>query len=81
MKQSPPCMLVQLPELGQRTAKQIAALVGVAPFNHDSGKWRGQRRIQGGRKELRSLLYMAAMCAVQHKLCVARPLCSVAHTW
>jgi transposase len=59
-------LLVQLPELGQRTAKQIAALVGVAPFNHDSGKWRGQRRIQGGRKELRSLLYMAAMCAVQH---------------
>jgi transposase len=59
-------LLVQLPELGQRSAKQIAALVGVAPFNHDSGKWRGQRRIQGGRKELRSLLYMAAMCAVQH---------------
>jgi transposase len=59
-------LLVQLPELGQRTAKQIAALVGVAPFNHDSGKWRGQRRIQGGRKELRSLLYMAAMCAVPH---------------
>jgi transposase len=59
-------LLVQLPELGQRTAKQIAALVGVAPFNHDSGKWSGKRRIQGGRKELRSLLYMAAMCAVQH---------------
>jgi transposase len=59
-------LLVHLPELGQRTAKQIAALVGVAPFNRDSGKFRGQRRIQGGRKELRSLLYMAAMCAVQH---------------
>jgi transposase len=59
-------LLVHLPELGQRTAKQIAALVGVAPFNRDSGKLRGQRRIQGGRKELRSLLYMAAMCAVQH---------------
>jgi transposase len=61
-------LLVHLPELGQRTAKQIAALVGVAPFNRDSGKFRGQRRIQGGRKELRSLLYMAAMCAVQHNL-------------
>jgi transposase len=59
-------LLVFLPELGQRSPKQIAALVGVAPFNRDSGKWRGQRRIQGGRKELRSLLYMAAMCAVQH---------------
>jgi transposase len=59
-------LLVHLPELGQRTAKQIAALVGVAPFNRDRGKFRGQRRIQGGRKELRSLLYLAAMCAVQH---------------
>lgn len=59
-------LLVSLPELGTRSAKTIAALVGVAPFNHDSGKFKGQRRIQGGRKELRSLLYMAAMCAVQH---------------
>jgi transposase len=61
-----PVQIRHLPELGQLSAKQIAALVGVAPFNHDRGKWRGQRRIQGGRKELRSLLYMAAMCAVQH---------------
>lgn len=59
-------LLVYLPELGQRPAKTIAALVGVAPFNHDSGKFKGQRRIQGGRKDLRSLLYMAALCAVQH---------------
>jgi transposase len=59
-------LLVYLPELGQRNAKQIAALVGVAPFNRDSGKFRGQRRIKGGRKELRSLLYMGVMCAVQH---------------
>jgi transposase len=59
-------LLVYLPELGTRTAKQIAALVGVAPFNQDSGKFRGKRRIQGGRKELRSLLYMGVMSAVQH---------------
>jgi transposase len=59
-------LLVYLPELGQRNAKQIAALVGLAPFNRDSGKFRGQRRIKGGRKELRSLLYMGVMCAVQH---------------
>ncbi|MGB8699315.1 MAG: IS110 family transposase [Thermosynechococcaceae cyanobacterium] len=59
-------LLVYLPELGQRSAKQIAALVGVAPFNQDSGKAQGRRRIRGGRKELRSLLYMAAMCAIQH---------------
>ncbi len=59
-------LLVGLPELGARTGKSIAALVGVAPFNSDSGKHRGKRRIQGGRKELRSLLYMATMCAAQH---------------
>ena len=59
-------LLVHLPELGQRSAKAIAALVGVAPFNQDSGKFKGQRRIQGGRKELRSLLYMATLCAAQH---------------
>lgn len=59
-------LLVYLPELGQRSSKTIAALVGVAPFNQDSGKFKGKRRIQGGRKDLRSLLYMATMCAVQH---------------
>jgi transposase len=59
-------LLIYLPELGQRCAKQIAALVGVAPFNRDSGQFRGKRRIQGGRKELRSLLYMGMMSAVQH---------------
>jgi transposase len=59
-------LLVGLPELGYRTGKTISALVGVAPFNQDSGKHRGKRRIQGGRKELRSLLYMATMCAARH---------------
>jgi transposase len=41
-------LLVSLPELGQRSGKEIAALVGVAPLNHDSGKFRGRRRIIGG---------------------------------
>jgi transposase len=59
-------LLVYLPELGQRSGKQMAAFVGVAPFNRDSGQFRGKRRIQGGRKELRSLLYMGMMSAVQH---------------
>lgn len=58
-------LLVQLPELGNRSGKSIAALVGVAPFNHDSGKRHGYRQIQGGRKELRSLLYMATLSAVR----------------
>lgn len=50
-----------LPELGQLTDGQIAALVGVAPLNHDSGKWRGQRGIWGGRAQVRAVLYMAAV--------------------
>jgi transposase len=49
-----------LPELGRRNAKAISALVGVAPLARDSGRWRGQRRIWGGRRAVRSLLFLAA---------------------
>lgn len=59
-------MLSQLPELGRLNRRQIAALVGVAPFNHDSGKHRGQRSIRGGRSEVRAVLYMATLTAVRH---------------
>lgn len=59
-------MLTQLPELGRLNRREIAALVGVAPFNHDSGKHRGKRSIRGGRSEVRSVLYMATVSAVQH---------------
>lgn len=52
-----------LPELGQLNRQKIAALVGVAPFNRDSGKFKGQRRIWGGRAQIRHALYMAAMTA------------------
>jgi transposase len=58
-------LLALLPELGRLTRRQIAALVGVAPFNRDSGKLKGQRRIWGGRAALRSVLYMAALAAIQ----------------
>jgi transposase len=58
-------LLALLPELGRLTRRQIAALVGVAPFNRDSGKFKGQRRIWGGRAALRSVLYMAALTAIQ----------------
>jgi len=58
-------LLADLPELGQLNRKQIAALVGVAPFNHDSGRRRGQRRIKGGRAAVRSVLYMATVAAVR----------------
>ncbi len=56
-------LLVLLPELGTLTRKQIAALVGVAPFNQDSGSLRGRRRVWGGRARVRTALYMAALVA------------------
>lgn len=56
-------LMALVPELGQRSPKAIAALAGLAPFNHDSGKQRGQRAIRGGRKRVRDALYMAAVSA------------------
>ena len=58
-------LLAHLPELGTLNRRQIAALVGVAPFNRDSGKLRGRRTIWGGRASVRSVLYMAALSAVR----------------
>jgi transposase len=58
--------LAELPELGQLSDKQIARLVGVAPINHDSGKHKGKRMIQGGRTAIRCGLYMATLVATQH---------------
>lgn len=52
-----------MPELGQRSPKEIAALAGLAPFNVDSGQYRGKRRIHGGRRRVRQALYMAAVTA------------------
>lgn len=59
-------LVADLPELGQLNRQKIAALVGVAPFNHDSGKHRGKRRIFGGRTSVRSVLYMATLSATRH---------------
>lgn len=56
-------LLALLPELGQLTRKQIAALVGVAPLARDSGQWRGRRVIWGGRAAVRKALFMAALVA------------------
>ena len=58
-------LLARLPELGRLNRGQIAALVGVAPWNVDSGQWAGQRRIWGGRREVRNVLYMAALSAIR----------------
>ena len=54
-----------MPELGTISHKSISYLVGVAPLNRDSGKFRGKRRIWGGRAKIRSVLYMAALVAVR----------------
>ncbi len=55
-----------LPELGKLDHKQVAALVGLAPMNHDSGSRRGKRFVTGGRSEVRSVLYMATISASRH---------------
>jgi transposase len=59
-------LLADLPELGKLDRKQIAALVGVAPMNHDSGRKRGYRKTKGGRPEVRSVLYMSALSAIRY---------------
>lgn len=58
-------LVAELPELGQIDHKPLSALVGVAPFNHDSGQHRGYRRIRGGRPAVRRCLYMAALSCVR----------------
>src|SRR5919112_4831983 len=58
-------IVAELAELGTLNRKQIAALVGVAPFNNDSGQSRGRRRIWGGRAHLRSLLYMSVVAGIR----------------
>ncbi len=59
-------LLAELPELGTLNRKQIAALVGVAPLNRDSGTLRGRRTVWGGRARVRAVLYMATLVAVRH---------------
>lgn len=58
-------VLAEMPELGQLNRQEIAALAGLAPFNHDSGQKRGKRRIFGGRKGIRRVLYMACLSATK----------------
>lgn len=59
-------LVIELPELGELSNKQLAALVGIAPLNRDSGAHRGKRSIWGGRAVVRTALFMAAMTAVRH---------------
>lgn len=64
-------LLIDLPELGSLDRKQIAALVGVAPLNRDSGTMRGKRTVWGGRARLRAALYMAALAASRYNPVIA----------
>ena len=59
-------LLAELPELGKMDRKKIAALVGVAPMNYDSGKKRGYRKTKGGRTDVRSVLYMSTLVATRY---------------
>jgi transposase len=59
------CLLALLPELGQLTRRKIAALAGLAPYDRDSGRWRGRRHIAGGRADIRTVLYMATLTGVR----------------
>ena len=63
-------LLVHLPELGQYTRQKIAALVGLAPFNDDSGEHVGHRHIRGGRNKVRVGMYQAAIAAIRHCPCM-----------
>jgi transposase len=65
------CLLAELPELGTLGGKQITALVGIAPINHDSGRRKGTRQIGGGRARLRASLYMATLVGVRHNKVLA----------
>jgi transposase len=59
-------LLAHVPELGEINCKEMAALIGVAPFNRDSGLWRGRRMIWGGRAHVRAVLYMSTLVATRH---------------
>ena len=58
-------LLSDMPELGSIPSKKAAALVGVAPMNKDSGRHQGTRNIQGGRYQVRTVMFMAIMSAIQ----------------
>jgi transposase len=64
-------LLIELPELGKLNRRKIAALVGVAPLNRDSGTMRGRRTVWGGRAKLRAVLYMATLVATKRNPVIA----------
>ena len=71
-------LLTELPELGKLNRRQVGALAGVAPYNHDSGRLKGRRCISGGRAALRTALYMATLAATHCNPVVAS---SISGSW
>ena len=65
-------LIAELPELGHLDRRQLAALAGLAPFNRDSGAWRGRRSIYGGRAHVRTVLFMAVLVAIRRNLPLAQ---------
>ena len=65
-------LLGELPELGRLSNRKISALCGLAPYNRDSGKMKGKRRIRGGRAPIRTVLFMAMLSAIQHNPVIKR---------
>lgn len=63
--QSARMLIAELPELGRLSRREVAALLGVAPFARESGAWRGRRTCRGGRAAIRAVLYMATVAAVR----------------
>ena len=61
-------VIADLPELGTLSAKEITALVGLAPYNRDSGTFRGKRTIWGGRGSVRTMLYMATLASIRRNI-------------
>lgn len=59
-------LVAEMPELGKVNRQQAATLVGVAPFNRDSGQFKGRRMVWGGRQSVRNAMYMAALSAMKH---------------
>ncbi|PZR84803.1 MAG: hypothetical protein DLM68_11955 [Hyphomicrobiales bacterium] len=66
--------IADLPELCGLDCRKLAALVGVAPFNCDSGAWRGRRMLAGGRTSVRNFLSMAGLVAIRHNPVVKKPI-------
>jgi transposase len=63
-------LVANLGELGFLNQREIASLVGLAPFNHDSGRYRGKRAIWGGRARVRKVFYMPALAAIRYNVVI-----------